>query len=191
LHGGISIQYAPKIVWHPNPGVPLAFAVGGCTSIRLKGKPRPVTEHLLEFANEIVSPSELELAAIARRLEEQVLPGIEEAKLAAQIFIALVRNGKAAVGIQCFDVELGQIRTTFHEKCLRILPPRIEPAYQKQDWDLLHDRAISHPDAVVQQARLFADKGIAFDAKLNSGQHKWCGGGVEVVLVISAGAKLV
>src|SRR5260370_15948369 len=74
LHGGVSLQCAPKVVCHPDTAIPIAFAIAGCSSLCLKGKPAPSTEHVLDFAKEVVSANDLELELIAARLARASWP---------------------------------------------------------------------------------------------------------------------
>ena len=182
---------APKVVCHPNLALSLAFAIGGHTYLLLKGKPAPATEHLLEFAQEIASPDELELASIDRRLKELVSPGIAEKQCEARVYIALVRNGKAAVGFRNFSFKTSRLETEFYEKCCPFYPEAIEAAFQPPDWESFHDQTVTDAGLVTGQARLLVDKGIAHDKKLHGGVPGSCDGPAEVVLISSAGAKLV
>jgi hypothetical protein len=182
---------APKVVYHPNLAIPLAFAIGGCTHLLLKGKQAPATEHLLEFAQEIASPEELELASIDRCLKELVSPGIAEKQCEARVYIALVRNGEAAVGFRNFSFRAGRVETEFYEECRPFYPEQIENAFQQLDWESFHDQTVTDAALVTSQARLLVDKGIAYDKKLHGGVPGSCDGPAEVVLVSSAGAKLV
>jgi hypothetical protein len=182
---------APKVVWHPDPTIPLALAIGGQSHLLLKGRPASATEHLLDFARQIVSPDELELASIDRRLMELILPGVEEKQGEARIYIALVRNGKAAVGFRDFAFQTGRLLTAFSEECRHFCPSQIEAAFQPNDWESFHDQTATDAGLVAGQARLLVEKGIAYDKKLHGGVPGSCDGPVEVVLVSSAGAKLV
>lgn len=189
FHGGVSRAYCQKVVPHPNPAIPIAFAIGGTAHLLLNGNAAPAREHLLDFANEIVSPDELDLTSIAKRLEQRISPGIEEKKGNAGVFIALVRNGEAAVGVQCFDYQNDRVKSTFYSQCRPWCPHEIEAAFDATDWAVLHDPTNTDPDSVADQARKLVQKGIDYDEKLHGGRHESCGGKVDVVVVDSTGAR--
>ena len=191
LHGGPARVYAPKVVCHPNLAIPLAFAIGGHSHLLLRGKSAPATEHLLEFAKEIACPDDLDLASIDGRLKELVSPGIAEKQGEARVYIALVRNGIAAVGFRNFCYKTGRLETEFHEKCCPFYPKEIEAACQPTEWESIHDQTVTDAGLVTARVRLLVDKGIAYDKKLHSGVPGSCDGPAEVVLISSAGAKLV
>ena len=190
FHGGVSRAYCQKVVLHPNPAIPIAFAIGGTAHLLLNGDAAPATKHLLDFANEIVSADELDLTSIAKRLEQRMSPSIEEKKGNAGVFIALVRNGEAAVGVQCFAYLDDRVKCTFYAESRRWLPGEIEAAFDASDWELLHDPTNTDSDSVAEQARKLLQKGIDHDERLHGGQHESCGGKVDVVIVDSAGARL-
>jgi hypothetical protein len=188
FHGATQPR-APKVVWHPNPSIPLAFAIGGHSHLLLNGRPAPATEHLLEFARRITSPNDLELRVIDRRLMELLSPGIEEKQGEARVYIALVRNGRADLGFRNFSFQAGRLTSAFFEECRHFCPSQLETAFQPSDWESFHDERVADGRVVIDQARRLVEQGISFDRALHNGVPGSCDGPAEVVLVSAAGAR--
>ena len=90
--------YARKV--HLHPTLPLAFAVGGCMWLPVGNHHAPALEHVAQFAAGIVREDQLVVVDLADRLRQFLQPGMDHMSNTIQVFIALVKNGIADVGLQ-------------------------------------------------------------------------------------------
>ncbi len=179
---------------YSHPTLPLAFAVGGCVWWPLASKQAPALEHIIEFAQRITSFRDLVVKDLADQIRMLVEPGMEHMKQKTQVFVALVKDGKARVGIQQVSVStMTDDPTHFWDTCELLMPPSIRLFFERERMaDLLHDPSLTVPEAVGERARTLIQRCIDHERTQNqSGRNEVIGGGIDVVLVTEAGASIL
>jgi hypothetical protein len=179
---------------YSHPTLPLAFAVGGCLWWPLASNHASAREHIIELAQRITSFHGLVVKDLADRIRRLVEPGMEHMKQKTQVYIALVKDGKADVGLQQVSVStMTDDPTNFWETCEQLMPPSIRPFFERERMaDLLHDPSVTAPEAVGQRARTLIQRCIDYERTMNpSGRNEVIGAGIDVVLVTEAGASFL
>jgi len=95
------------------------------------------------------------------------------------------------MGLQSLEYQDGRVLSTLYPEYPRWLPAEIEAAFAACDWAVLHDPTNTNSASVADKARRLVQKGIEHDERLHEGRHESCGGKVDVVVVDSAGARLM
>jgi hypothetical protein len=157
------------------------------------GVARPATEHMEQFAAGITTEDRLIVPDLADQLRALMQPGMDHMNDTTQVFIALVKNGIADVGVQQVSgTGVVGASTRFIHSCEPLMPPSILPFYNSRPYAaLLHDPTVASPTEVVRRARWIAQRCIAHERVLNGGHNTAIGGAVDVVLVTAADARLV
>jgi hypothetical protein len=194
LHGrlGGPVCYSTKVVCHSS--LPLAFAVGGCMWIPVGGLGAPAITQLTHLAATITSPDELILAQIADRVRQFIEPGLEEMQNTTQVFIALMNDGRADVGVQQVSAStVTTAPTRFWHLFEPVVPPSVATFYNHGGLTaFLHDPTVTDPESVGQRARSVIQQCIDHERTVNpSGQNEVIGGAIDVVLVTVQGARLL
>jgi hypothetical protein len=193
--GTAAPTFEPKVYLHPS--LPLAFAAAGLMVFTrdLTGRTDYVTAHLEEIARGITSAEDLIAEAIAERVREQFQPAMDLARDKVQVFIALVKDGKADVGVQRVnDHRSTDDPTRFIPGCRHyIMPCELWDFYGRGDrLEALHEAPVTDPEQVARLTRGFVQEGIDQECALNAdGKNKAIGGDIDVVLVTTAGARLL
>jgi hypothetical protein len=143
--------------------------------------------HVAQFATAIVHEDQLVVADLADQLRHFLQPGMDHMKDTVQVFIALVKNGRADVGVQQVSgAGVVGATTQFWPSCEPLIPPCIQPFYNR--WPLpalLHDASVSDRAIVCQRARSIAQQCIDYERMLHpDGENRVIGGGIDVVLVL-------
>jgi hypothetical protein len=149
------------------------------------------TTYLEEFAETITSTAELVVPEIAARLRALLQPamGTEQEKI--QIFVALVKDGAADVGVQRVSA------ATFEDDPTRFIPGVRHYIMAGDQWvfyghgaclERLHDPAVATPLQVVRIARELMQAGIDFERDSHAdAKSRTIGGDIDAI-VIAPGA---
>jgi hypothetical protein len=194
LHGGARIAYASKIVLHKY--LPLAFAAAGSSWLEIAGLGASTTNHLHSFSAQITSPAELNLSDIADRVQRRFLPGVENIRLATQIYVALVREGRAEIGVQLMQPgDAAGDRTKFYRCTVADSRPLIPPAitdFCRAQLPTMHDRAIQDVQTVAAKTREVMNDCVAYERNsISGGTNKIIGGTIDIAAVTAAGAHFI
>lgn len=184
-----------KLVLHPR--LPLAFAVGGMMRFYLASRSRYALAmvHVAEFAETITSVDELLVEEIARRLGILFQPAMTQEKNKLQLFIGLVKNGKADVGVQI--VSSPTIRDDPTRLILGddyyVIPECIQGFFrQGQHLNAMRNPSVTSAAEVGRLAREAIEAGIVQEASLHSdGKNRVIGGRPDVVLVAGDGTSVL
>jgi hypothetical protein len=187
-----TVSSCSKLILHPS--LPLAFAVGGWMWFPVDGAHASAMHHVTAFAARITSPDDLVVASLADQLRQLFQPGMDAMSNTIQVFIALVKDGKADVGLQQVSAStiLGN-PTQFRPGPFSFVIPRCLMDFFQAGPHLtaMHDPSVTDPLAVGGLARDAIQAGIDHERALNRGPNRVIGGPVDVVLVTAAGARLL
>jgi hypothetical protein len=176
---------AMKLVRHPK--LPLAFAVGGMMRFYLAPRYAWAMEHVAEFADTITSLNELVVREIAERLEKRFQDAMNVERNKMQIFIALVKDGKADLGAQWVSAStITDDPTWFYpDRSRYLIPCHLHDFYGKGALlDAMNDQAVNVPQEVGRLAREAIQAGI--EQERQEGKHTTIGGVPDVVVVTDA-----
>jgi hypothetical protein len=189
--GGDALDFQPKVVLHPS--LPLAFAIGGLMRFAVRAQYAWATDHVARFARTITSPAQLVLQDIAEQLRVLFQPAMDLERDRMQIFIALMSDGKADVGVQRVTAaSIDDDPTRFIPGCRHyIMPEGLWTFYdQGNRLEVMHDPAVTDPRDVYRFARELIQAGINCEASWHAdGKNRVIGGDIDIVLVSSAGAS--
>jgi hypothetical protein len=182
LHGGGQPSPRPKVVLHRK--LQLAFAVGGLMYFHVGHHYEHATTHIQEFGDTITSPDELVVSEIADRLRLLLQPAMDLADDKVQVFIALVKDGKADVGAQWVSAaHIANDPTHFYPDCTRyLIPNHLHDFYQNgPHLTAMNNQSVTSLWEVGRLAREAVQAGI--DQEHNEGKHRTIGGPIDVVAV--------
>jgi hypothetical protein len=179
-----------KLIRHPT--LPLAFAVGGMMQFYLTPQYASAADHVAEFSGTITAVDQLVVADIARGLEARFQAAMTTEKDRLQLFIALVKDGKADVGVQIVS------SPTITEDPTRFIPgddyyviPECIQEFCRKGPHLnaMRDQGLASPAEVGRLAREAIAAGILQEASLHGdGRNRVIGGRPNVVFVTKDGA---
>jgi hypothetical protein len=176
-----------KLVLHPR--LPLAFAVGGMMKFYLASTSSYAwaMDHVAEFAETINSVDALLVEDIAKQLETLFQPAMNMEKNKLQLFIGLVKNGKADVGVQivCSPTITDDPTRFIPGDDYYVIPECIrEFCRQGQHINAMRSPSVTSAAEVGQLAREAIEVGIVQEASLHpDGKNRVIGGRPDVVLV--------
>ena len=198
--GAFTTGTTTKLVVHP--GLPLALASGGFLRLPVGGEAVRVTALLDAILAEITGPDQLAMEPIFRllvaRLHPAVLAALANPSLAAvpeerqvtTVLVGMVTRGRAQLGrvLLSRDVagdidELGLISAP-----LALRERFTSGAYA--DEDALYAGRIACPERIAAHFRETIAGAVAEEARLNGGQNREVGGGIDVAIVRAGAARL-
>jgi hypothetical protein len=148
-----------KVITHSK--LPLAFGAAG-SAWWVFPTPRQedyIDTFLRQLAGEITSVDELNLPSIAKRVCDRLLPGYAEMKRTVAVAVALVKDGKAAVGLQ----RIGTPTDFIEGHQMEQVNPR---GYcTLEELASLHDPSVTCPTEVSRRGRELVERAIAMDEK--------------------------
>jgi hypothetical protein len=152
----------------------MSFSVGG--------RYEDATTHIREFADTITSPDELVVSDIADRLRVLFQPPMDAMIDQVQVFVALVKDGRADVGAQWVSAaSITDDPTRFYPGLSRyLIPTHLHEYYHTSSHlDAMNDPAVTSLWEVGRLAREAVQAGI--DQERREGKHTTIGGPVDVV----------
>jgi len=184
-------SYERKLVLH---SLPLGFGLAGFVWVPIGGIWATTMKHVEDFAAGIKSTDELIVSDIADRLRTLFQPAMDAVANTMQIFIAVVKDGKAAVGIQEISARIIAARPTrFIDGCEQLIPELLLPYYDQQEFqDLLDDPDITDEKQIGRNARFAIERCIEHERSLHpDGKNEVTGGDVDVAIITTAGASFL
>jgi hypothetical protein len=179
-----------KLVQHPT--LPLVFAVGGMMHFYLAPRYASAADHVAEFARTITSVDQLVVADISRALEARFQAAMTREKDRLQLFIALVKDGRADVGVQIVSSPTITADPTrpIPGDDYYVIPESIQQfCRQGAHLNAMRDSGIASPAEVGRLAREAIAVGIVQEASLHpDGRNRVIGGRPDVVFVTKDGA---
>lgn len=188
-----TVDYLTKIVRHER--LPLAFAYGGLMNFALNmNDVGGLPSYLKKFAETIKVEEELIVSELADKLTRLFQEAMNREKSSIQIFIALVKNGQADIGVQVIcDEKSSSDKTNFFHRYYQVIPEHLSPYKDKASYfNRIDDPQLSNQSQVVHRLKELIEECIKEEQTfVTENRPPVIGGNINIVVVAPSGAKII